>query len=176
MKNDKVMHQATSLLRMVSLALLVAGIMIITPLQAEEKKVLAPDFTLKSRSGENLKLSEFRGELVMINFWASWCGPCRQEMPELERLYQRYKSLGFTILGINQDDKPRNAEKMLKQIPVSFPILFDEKHEVSDQYHVAAMPTTILLNRDGTIRDIHQGYRPGMEADYQKQIEEMIKE
>jgi peroxiredoxin len=141
---------------------------------AVEKGNTAPNFTLKSRSGENLKLSEFRGEVVMINFWASWCGPCRQEMPELESLYQRYKPMGFTLLGINVDDQIKNADKMLKQIPVSFPVLYDSEHKVSDLYKVAAMPTTILLDRNGTIHDIHLGYQPGMEKLYQEQIEALL--
>ncbi len=150
--------------------------LLFTNVYAVDKNKIPPDFTLKSRSGENLKLSEFRGEIVMINFWASWCGPCRQEMPELERLYQRYKPMGFTLLGINVDEQIKNAEKMLKQIPVSFPILFDREHKVTDLYEVAAMPTTILIDRNGTVRGVHLGYQLGMEKLYQEQIEALLSE
>ena len=176
MKNRQVTIQALSPLLMRMAALLLATLFALTTAQAEEKKIIAPDFTLKSRSGENLKLSEFRGELVMLNFWASWCGPCRQEMPELEKLYQRFKPLGFTLLGINVDEQAKNAEKMLKQIPVSFPVLFDVDHSVSGQYHVAVMPTTILIDRDGAIRNVHQGYQPGTEEMYQEWIKTLLKE
>ena len=175
MKNNQTKTRIfTSLLK--SSALLLATFFLFTTAQAQEKNVTAPDFTLKSRSGENLKLSEFRGELVMLNFWASWCGPCRQEMPELEALYQRYQSLGFTILGINVDDHAKNADKMLKQIPVSFPVLYDSKHSVSDLYQVQAMPTTILIDRNGTVRHVHLGYQPGYEVTYQEQVEALLTE
>ncbi len=143
---------------------------------AEEISGPAPNFTLKSRSGENLKLSEYRGEVVMINFWASWCGPCRQEMPLLEQLYTRYSPLGFTILGINVEEDSKLAEKLLEEIPVNFPILFDTENAVSEKYNVVAMPSTIMVDRDGNMRYLHLGYMPGYEVDYEKQIKELIRE
>ena len=102
----------------------------------------APDFTLKSHSGENLKLSEMRGNVIMINFWASWCGPCRQEMPILEQIYQKYQPLGFTLLGVNVEEDPNAAKTFLKDVKVSFPILFDNTNEVSQLYQIIAMPST----------------------------------
>ncbi|MDJ0806414.1 MAG: TlpA disulfide reductase family protein [Gammaproteobacteria bacterium] len=136
----------------------------------------APDFTLKSLSGENLKLSELRGEVVMVNFWASWCGPCRQEMPLLDQLYQRYQPMGFTILGVNVEEDPGLARKVLKEQPVSFPILFDRRNQVSELYQVSAMPSTFLVDRDGKLRFLHKGYKPGYEEHYQAQIRELIRE
>lgn len=136
----------------------------------------APNFTLKSNSGKNLKLSEFRGQVVMLNFWASWCGPCRQEMPLLDKLYQRYKPLGFTILGINVDEDINEAHKMLRSIPVTFPILFDTENKVSELYKVKAMPSTFLIDRDGNMRFLHKGYLPGYEIEYQKQVKILIRE
>lgn len=163
-----------SRLSLAPLLIFFVGLLLCNSSFAVEKGETAADFTLKSNTGENLKLSELRGEIVMINFWASWCGPCRQEMPELESLYQRYKPMGFTLLGVNVDDQVKNADKMLKQIAVSFPVLFDKEHKVSDLYEVAAMPTTILVDRNGTIRDIHLGYQPGTEKLYQEQIESLL--
>jgi thiol-disulfide isomerase/thioredoxin len=136
----------------------------------------APDFTLKSLSGENLKLSELRGEVVMVNFWASWCGPCRQEMPLLEQLYKRYQPMGFTILGINVEEDIGAAKKVLQELPVSFPILFDQENIISERYQVSAMPSTFLLDRDGKLRYLHKGYQPGYEERYQAQIRELIRE
>jgi peroxiredoxin len=136
----------------------------------------APDFTLKSRSGENIKLSDLRGQVVMINFWASWCGPCRQEMPHLEKLSEEYKDYGFALLGVNLDEKQPQAEKLLAQIPVSFPILFDPTSSVSKLYNVDAMPTTILLDRDGNLRHLHRAYRPGFEDIYSDQIKALVLE
>jgi len=170
------MNNTTSIPRLLltPTLLFIASCLLFSNAYAVDKGKTAPDFTLNSRSGENLKLSEFRGEVVMVNFWASWCGPCRQEMPELESLYQRYKPMGFILLGINVDDQIKNADKMLKQIPVSFQVLYDSEHKVSDLYKVAAMPTTILIDRSGTIRDIHLGYQPGTEKLYQEQIEALL--
>ena len=136
----------------------------------------APDFTLKSLDGANLRLEEYRGQVVLINFWASWCGPCRQEMPHLEALHQRYSSLGFTLLGVNVDKDSGDAEGFLEDTPVTFPILFDPESSVSELYDVIAMPTTVLVDRSGNMRFIHHGYKPGYENDYQAQIRALIRE
>lgn len=145
-------------------------------IHAEEISGVAPDFTLKSRSGKNLKLSEFRGQVVMLNFWASWCGPCRQEMPLLDQLYQRYRSMGFTILAVNVEDTSGDALKMLEEVPVRFPVLFDPDNAVSDTYGVEAMPSTVLIDRDGNMRYAHLGYMPGYELDYDREIKGLIRE
>ncbi len=136
----------------------------------------APDFALKSNTGKNLRLSEYRGQVVMINFWASWCGPCRQEMPLLEDMYKRYQSLGFTILGVNVEEDSSKAKRLLKEIPVSFPILFDNRNQVSKMYNVVAMPSTVLVDRDGNMRYLHKGYKPGYEKEYQKQVRALVRE
>jgi peroxiredoxin len=136
----------------------------------------APDFTLKSAGGENLKLSEYRGEVVLINFWASWCGPCRQEMPALDALHDRYRSLGFTVLGVNVEEDSRKAREVLDDLQVSFPVLFDDRSTVSRLYDIVAMPSTVLVDRDGNIRYLHKGYQPGLEDVYLQQVRELIRE
>jgi peroxiredoxin len=136
----------------------------------------APDFVLKSASGENLRLSEYRGDVVMINFWATWCGPCRQEMPLLDELYGRYQRVGFSLLGVNIDDDPRRAMNMVDELGVSFPVLFDEQKEVSKLYEVEAMPVTVLLDREGMVRHVHHGYKPGYEQKYLDEIRSLLRE
>ena len=136
----------------------------------------APDFTLKSRIGKNLRLSDYRGQVVMLNFWASWCGPCRQEMPILEQMYKRYKKLGFVILGVNTEQDSGKANAYLRDIKVSFPILYDSTSKVSQLYNNKAMPTTIMIDRNGKMRFMHEGYKPGYEKDYKKQIKKLIRE
>lgn len=136
----------------------------------------APDFTLKSRSGENIKLSDLRGSVVMINFWASWCGPCRQEMPHLETLSKEYADYGFTLLGVNVDEKQEAADKLLKQVPVTFPVLYDASSSVVELYDVDAMPSTILVDRDGNMRYLHRGYKPGYEDHYDAQVKALVLE
>ncbi len=136
----------------------------------------AANFTLKSASGENIRLSEYRGQVVLINFWASWCGPCRQEMPHLEAIYQKYADLGFTVFGVNVEQDRAMADRVLRDIPVSFPILFDDENVVSEIYDVDAMPATVLVDRNGEIRYMHRGYKPGYELEYERQIKTLIRE
>jgi peroxiredoxin len=136
----------------------------------------APDFALKSSTGENLRLSEFRGDVVMINFWATWCGPCRQEMPLLDELYQRYERVGFSLLGVNIDDDSRKAMTMISDLGVNFPVLFDNTKEVSKLYQVNAMPVTVIVDRDGNVRHVHQGYKPGYEDKYLDEIRSLLRE
>ncbi len=136
----------------------------------------APDFTLVDRDGRKFSLSELRGQVVMINFWASWCAPCREEMPLLEQIYQRYESLGFTLLGVNVEENSADAEAWLEDRPVSFPILYDPQNGVSKLYDVVAMPSTVLVDRQGNVRFLHHGYQPGYENDYQDQIRALVRE
>ena len=136
----------------------------------------APDFALKSASGENMRLSEYRGEVVMINFWATWCGPCRQEMPLLDDLYGRYQRVGFQLLGVNIDDDSRRAMNMVEELGVKFPVLFDEAKEVSRLYEVEAMPVTVLVDRSGKVRHVHHGYKPGYEEKYLTEIRSLLRE
>ncbi len=136
----------------------------------------APDFSLQSFSGETLSLSGYRGDVVMINFWATWCGPCRQEMPILDELYSRYSRAGFQLLGVNIDDEPERAKDMLRELGVSFPVVFDNRKEVSDLYSVQAMPLSVMVDREGLVRYVHYGYKPGYEDKYLDQIRELIRE
>jgi len=136
----------------------------------------APDFTLKSLEGSNLRLEEYRGQVVLINFWASWCGPCRQEMPLLDRLHQRYLDTGFAVLGVNVEGEEAPARALIDKIPVTFPVLIDEGQAVSELYRLEAMPSTVVVDRDGVVRYIHRGYKPGDEAKYVEVVKELIRE
>jgi peroxiredoxin len=136
----------------------------------------APGFSLQSRDGGQVSLASQKGNVVMVNFWATWCVPCRQEMPHLQALYERYQSLGFELLAVNVEDNPEGARKWLEETPVTFPVLFDPKNEVSKLYKVVAMPSTVLIGRDGTMRFIHHGYKPGYENEYQTQVRALLRE
>jgi len=136
----------------------------------------AANFTLKSADGENIRLSEYRGQVVLINFWASWCGPCRQEMPHLDDIHRKYEPMGFTVFGVNVEQDRTMADKVLRDIPVTFPILFDDNNLVSELYDVDAMPATVLVDRNGEIRYMHRGYKPGYEQEYEKQVKTLIME
>lgn len=137
----------------------------------------APGFTLQSLDGAPVSLSAQKGNVVMINFWATWCVPCRQEMPHLQALYEKYQGLGFELLAVNvEKDNAAGARKWLEETPVTFPVLFDSNNEVTKLYKVQTMPTTVLIGRDGTMRFIHHGYKPGFENEYQTQVRALLRE
>jgi peroxiredoxin len=137
---------------------------------------MAPSFTLPSRSGDTVSLEKLKGQVVMLNFWASWCGPCRQEMPLLDQMHKRYSALGFTLLGVNVEANTKDAERWLAETPVSFPVLFDKDSRVSKLYDVNAMPSTVFIDRKGNVRYLHRGYKPGDESEYLNQIRALLKE
>ncbi|GGY87854.1 thiol:disulfide interchange protein [Cellvibrio zantedeschiae] len=136
----------------------------------------APDFTLKSSTGENIRLAEQRGQVVMLNFWASWCGPCRDEMPLLDKLNSKYGKMGFVLYGVNTDQDIAEAKKVLEKVKVNYPILFDPDSKLSDLYAVDSMPFSVFIDKKGQIRHIHKGYVPGDDEKYIKQIKELISE
>ena len=136
----------------------------------------APQFTLAAKSGKDVSLAQYKGQVVMLNFWASWCGPCRQEMPLLETIYKKYNKLGFTMIGVNVEPDSKAADEWLKATPVSFPILYDRDSKVSKLYEVGGMPCTVIIDRNGNLRKLHRGYKPGDENEYLDSIRTLIRE
>jgi peroxiredoxin len=136
----------------------------------------APDFSLAARDGGKVRLADLKGQVVMINFWATWCGPCRQEMPLLAQLNTKYEPLGFTLLGVNVEPDSAAAVTWLKGMPVTFPILFDTSSVVAGSFGVEGMPSTVFVDRKGQVRYIHRGYKPGDEARYADMIRSLVKE
>jgi len=153
-----------------------ASLAIALPALAGPTGSAAPTFSLASSSGSEVNLAQYKGQVVMINFWASWCGPCRQEMPLLESIYKKYGRMGFTLLGVNVEPDSQAANEWLKQTPVSFPILYDKDSKVSKLYDVAGMPSTVLIDRSGKLRMLHRGYKPGDENEYLDSIRTLIRE
>lgn len=136
----------------------------------------APAFDLPTRDGGRIGLDALRGQVVMINFWASWCGPCRQEFPILDEMYRKYSPMGFSLLAVNVESDPADAERFLAKMPVSFPIAYDADNVVSGAYGVSAMPTTLIIDRKGRVRWMHRAYKPGDENEYLNQLRAMLRE
>ncbi|HEY9028721.1 MAG TPA: TlpA disulfide reductase family protein [Burkholderiaceae bacterium] len=136
----------------------------------------APDFTLRSSDGRNVRLEELRGQVVLVNFWATWCGPCREEMPHLNALYDKYRKSGVVLLGVNIDDDPATALATAGKLGVSFPVLLDTDKKVSKLYDLSTMPSTVVIDRDGKLRYVHRGYREGTEAEYEQTLRGLLKE
>lgn len=117
-----------------------------------QEAIPAPDFTLKSLNGEEVSLSQQRGKYVLVNFWATWCGPCKVEMPSLEILHQRFKSKNFSLLAISNDMfGAKIVEPFAKANNLSFPILLDQQLQASNKYGVVSLPTTFMIDPKGNI-------------------------
>ena len=119
----------------------------------------APDFTLDTLEGNQLTLSDFRGKVVMVNLWASWCPPCRAEMPTLEQIYQENKAQGLEVLAVNTTDQDSEsaAANFAQEFGLTFPILLDRDGSVSKRYQLLALPTTYFIDRRGIIRAVIPG-------------------
>lgn len=112
----------------------------------------APDFVLENLRGGNTSLKDYKGKVVLFNFWATWCMPCRAEMPGMETLWQKYKEQGFVVVAVSNDEgSKKRVETFSKLLDLSFPILLDPEGEVNDQYKVSNMPTSFLIDRNGKI-------------------------
>jgi thiol-disulfide isomerase/thioredoxin len=169
--------QIAQMKRALKIFALVAVCVVSAPFSASAgSNAAAPDFSLPGKNGDAVALAKLKGQVVMLNFWASWCGPCRTEMPLLDQIYKKYNAAGFTLVGVNVDTDSTDAQKYLSQIPVSFPVLFDKENKVSKLYDVSAMPSTVFIDRQGNVRSLHRGYKPGDESEYLNQIRALIRE
>lgn len=136
----------------------------------------AIDFTLKDFDGKPVKLSDQRGKVVLLDFWASWCDPCREELPYLDILQKTYGKRGFTVLAVNIDNKLENAEKFLDKYDIKLMPLWDQKKRVVSAYDVQTMPTTLIIDQRGWIRYLHNGFEVEKFQVYKQQIERLLNE
>jgi len=136
----------------------------------------APDFALKSHSGVNVRLSEFRGEVVVLNFWASWCRACRTEIPRLAELATATDNPDVQFIGISIDEDRVLARRSSQELGVTYPTLVDDKHVVSELYDLPTLPVTLLIDRHGVIRYMHNGYEAGNEQLYAAELNQLLAE
>jgi peroxiredoxin len=134
----------------------------------------APDFSLKDAHGRSLSLSSLRGKVVLINFWATWCPPCKAEMPSMNRLYNEIRNRGFEVVAISTDNSLSTIKDFLARNRIDFPVLFDETKSVTRQYHVFSMPTTFLIDRSGMIAEKFYGEEDWTDAVIRKKIEKLL--
>jgi peroxiredoxin len=124
----------------------------------------APEFTLPALDGQSVSLGDFKGKPVMVNFWATWCGPCVHEVPYIQETYEVWSGKGLVILAVNIGESPSQVQGFMQENQLSFTVLLDESGEVVEQYGVRAIPTTIFIDGEGITRNIKQGSYPSRSA------------
>jgi thiol-disulfide isomerase/thioredoxin len=142
--------------------------------QGVETGAVAPE--CPAMSAKNLNAAAFKGKVLLIDFWASWCGPCRQAMPFLNSLHKEHSKDGLEVIGVNVDENTEEAMSLLKTVSVEYPSAFDPKGECPQAFGVKAMPSSYLVDKQGKIRVIHLGFRSEDEASLSKHIAELLKE
>lgn len=136
----------------------------------------APELNARTLEGRRLRMADLRGKVVIVDFWASWCEPCREEMPVLERLYQRYEDRGLVVVGVSVDRALRNARGFLRRTRVSFPIIHDAGHRIADRYSPPTMPSSYIVDRRGVIRHVHEGFRSGDAQRMEREVRALLSE
>jgi peroxiredoxin len=136
----------------------------------------APDFALRATSGSNFRLSEHRGEVMLLVFWGSRCAQCGAQLASLSRMVDTYRSAGLAAMAVNVDDDQRAAAEFAIAHPVTFPVLLDPAKDVARQYRVDNLPMLLLVDRAGVIRHVHRNYRTGSDAQYLDQIKVLLDE
>jgi peroxiredoxin len=162
-----------------ALCSIILGASLASPAAAAEATLIgreAPDFVLKSNGGANLRLSEFRGQVVLVNFWARWAGDTRREMPALNKINRTYERAGLVVLGISVDEDLQRAREFADSMNVSYPVMFDTGSELGRDYELSKMPVTILVDRSGVVRFSHIGFKRGDDRMYLEQIRELLRE
>jgi peroxiredoxin len=138
---------------------------------------VAPDFTLRDVDGQAVSLSSYKGKVVLVNFWATWCAPCQVEMPHLEKMQQAFKDKGFVVLSISADDARTASmvKPLIKKNGYTFTVLLDNDTTVVAQYNPSkTLPFNVLIDQDGKIQQVHQGYNPGDEVGLRAEVEALL--
>jgi thiol-disulfide isomerase/thioredoxin len=155
---------------------LAVGLLVLTALIGCQSKtstqpLVAPNFELKDLSGKPVTLASLRGHPVMLDFWATWCGPCQISIPLLQKFYQKHKEEGLIVLGINMDEDPSNVYAFVKHFNMTYPVVYGAESSVPDTYQVSGMPTFIFIDSQGQITKRFEGFSPAMSEDWEREFQ-----
>jgi peroxiredoxin len=144
---------------------------------APEVDHVAPDFTLPDLEGNQISLSTYKGRVVLLNFWATWCPPCRLEMPTMEKAYRKYRDKGFEVVAVSVDAGPKSSVKsFLRELGLSFQVLLDPDMEILRAYRGFSLPMTVVIDRQGVIRSRELGYRDWSDGESTKLLQRLLSE
>ena len=135
----------------------------------------APDFTLEGQQ-KQIKLSQYHGKVVYVDFWASWCQPCRKSFTWMNKMQSLYGSEGFKVIAINLDESRTKADKFLQQVPANFDVAFDPRGNTAEAYKVKAMPSSYLIDKNGNVVHANLGFRGNYEDELETKIRKLIRQ
>ena len=144
--------------------------------QAVSPGQMAPELQLPTADGKTISLSALKGHVVLVDFWASWCPPCKASFPALDRLYSELHAWGFDVIAVNLDERERDAEDFLAERPHEMPVVFDPAGRSPRAFGLYGMPSSFLVGRDGRIRFVHVGYSEKVLESYRREIEQLLAE
>ena len=154
--------------------LLFTGLLAVPVLAAVPK--VAPDITLTALSGESIRIADLKGQVVLLDFWASWCIPCRRSFPEVDALHRELQPKGLTVIAVNVDEQQKNAYTFLEQYPHTMTVAFDPKGAAAQAFDLQAMPSSMIVDRRGRIRFTHEGYTDKTISQFRSEVLQLIAE
>lgn len=136
----------------------------------------APDITLRTADGGTVRLTDYKGRVVIVDFWASWCAPCKTAFPALDTLFREYHARGVEVLAVNLDERRRDADAFLARLPHAMPVLFDPAGTSAEAFAVQGMPSSFVIDPSGVIRFTHIGYSGDVGTTYRREIQQLLSE
>jgi cytochrome c biogenesis protein CcmG/thiol:disulfide interchange protein DsbE len=133
-----------------------------------------PEIGLTDLSGKSVTAASLAGKVAVVDFWATWCAPCREELPMLQKLFKKYAAQGLVVVGVSVDKEPDNIKQFLVKMPLSFPIVHDAAHQVSTRFAPPRMPSSYIVDRKGIVRFVHGGYRADDATEFETQIQSLL--
>jgi len=157
-----------------ALAVLVAALSLAGRARALDAGTPLPELGLTDLAGHRVDAASLKGKVVLVDFWATWCAPCKQEMPILEKLWQKYQARGFVVVGVSVDQDSSNVGAFIKQMKVTFPVLHDKAHDVANRFKPPRMPSSYIVDRKGIVRHVHGGFRAADAAAIESEINNLL--